>query len=508
MRPKLPTTNPFVRQVLSSRVYDVAQHTPLDFAKNLSKACGNSIYLKREDLQPIFSFKIRGAYNKISHLSAKQRQKGIICASAGNHAQGVAFSAQKLKIPAIIVMPRTTAEIKLNAVKQYGAKIILKGDTYTEAADYSLRLAKKMGKVFIHAFDDPLIIAGQGTIGHELIQDCPEMDYVFVPIGGGGLISGIARFIKALRPGVSIIGVEPEDSDAMSRSVSTGRRIRLKKVGTFADGVAVSQVGRLTLPLTRRFVDDFVTVSTDEICSAMKNIYEDTRTLVEPTGALAVAGLKKYSLNRKLKGKRLVAINTGANMNFDRLQFVAERTLTGEKKEALFAITIEEKPGALKDFCRRIIKDRNITEFNYRIMDRTAAHIFVGIGVNNEEAREKFCRLLKKQGFHFKDLTDNELAKNHIRHMVGGRSREAKNEVLYRFQFPERPKALANFLNKMSASWNISLFHYRSHGSDFGRVLVGLEIPKEDSKKFHHFLKLLNYSYTVETSNPAYQLFL
>ncbi|MDO8643761.1 MAG: threonine ammonia-lyase, biosynthetic [bacterium] len=492
----------------SSRVYDVARRTPLDLAKNLSRQLGNTIYLKREDLQPVFSFKIRGAYNKMVHLNSSQRKKGVVCASAGNHAQGVALSAQKLKIPATIVMPTTTPEIKIRAVRQYGVEVVVTGDSYDDAAHFAQQLARKKGKIFIHPFDDPLVIAGQGTIGHEILEKCPEVDFIFVPVGGGGLIAGVAAFIKAKRPGTKIIGVEPADSDAMARSVKAKRRVTLKEVGLFADGVAVKKVGKLSFDLTRRFVDGFITVSTDEICSAMKNIYEDTRTIVEPTGALAVAGLKKFIHQHPCQGKKIVAINSGANMMFERLQFVSERTLTGEKKEALFAITMDEKSGALKVFCKKVLGRKSITEFNYRLMDRQQAHLFVGVGTNHPEDKKHFCHLLKKLNYQYTDLTDNELAKLHVRHMVGGRCSAVKDEVLYRFEFPERPGALINFLDKMVGNWNISLFHYRSHGSDSGRVLVGFEIPKKDSKRFQKFLRILNYPYTEETDNPAYKLFL
>jgi len=496
------------KRILTSRVYDVATRSPLDYAKNLSQQLGNTILLKREDLQPVFSFKLRGAYNKIVHLSEQEKQAGVICASAGNHAQGVALAAEKLGINATIVMPVTTPLIKVRAVQQFGGEVILWGDSYSEAADYCAQLVAESGKTYIHPFDDALVIAGQGTIAHELLQDCPDVDYIFVPIGGGGLIAGIAAFIKQLKPETKIIGVEPYDSDAMRQSILQGERVVLPNVGIFADGVAVKQVGELTYELTKKYVDDFITVVTDETCSAIKSIYEDTRSIVEPAGALAVAGLKKYCIEKGITGKKMVAINSGANMNFTRLQFVAERTLTGEKSEALFAVKIPEKAGALKYFCETIVGDKNITEFNYRLRGTEDAHIFLGININQPQERAHIEQELEKHDFKCWDLTDNELAKSHIRHMVGGSSPSSQNEVLYRFQFPERPQALSHFLNSMTEHWNISLFHYRMHGGDFGRVLIGLEIPPEEKQEFQRFLEKLNYKYHEESDNPAYRLFL
>ena len=497
-----------LKQILTARVYDVAQRTPLDEAMNLSGAFDNSILLKREDLQPAFSCKIRGSYNKITHLSPAERKKGVICASAGNHAQGVALSAQKLSIPATVVMPVTTPQIKVKAVEQLGAEVILAGDSYLEAEAHCRELLAQTDRTFIHPFDDPLVIAGQGAVAREILEQCPDVDLVFCPIGGGGLIAGVAGFIKALRPEAKIIGVQPEDSSAMAQSLAAGERVALKEIGLFADGVAVKQVGVLMFQLVGAFVDEIVKVSTDQICSAIKRIYEDTRSIMEPAGALAVAGLKKYLPERGVKGKKLVAINSGANMNFDRQQFVAERTLTGEQREALFSVTIPEKPGSLRFFCENVVGDHSITEFNYRLSGRAAAHIYVGVSISHGGERRGFQKLMTDLGFENIDLTDNDLAKTLIRHMVGGKSPELRGEVLYRFEFPERPQALANFLGAMSESWNISLFHYRMNGGIFGRVLVGFEIPKGDEDKFEAFLDKLHYGYAEETGNPAYRMFL
>jgi threonine dehydratase len=405
-------------------------------------------------------------------------------------------------------MPETTPRIKVDAVQRFGAEVVLHGDSYSDAAAHCATLVQQTGMTFVHPFDDPLVIAGQGTIGHELLQQCPDLDAVFVPVGGGGLISGIAAYIKALHPDTRVIGVQPEDSQAMRASLKAGVRVALDHVGIFADGVAVKQVGEHTFAIARRFVDDIVTVTTDQICSAMKSIYEDTRSIMEPAGALGVAGLRQYLSQHPMEGKTLVAVNSGANMNFDRLQFVAERTLTGERREALFAVTIPEKPGALRFFCEHVVGERNITEFNYRLAGRGEAHIFVGVGVQSPEEKAGLEALLKQHGFAYLDLTDNDLAKEHVRHMVGGRSAATSGEVLYTFDFPERPRALRDFLAAMSGGWNISLFHYRMHGADFGRVLVGFEIPKGEEARFATFLKNLHYEYEEQTHNPAYRLFL
>lgn len=498
-----------LRLILTSCVYEAAVETPLEEATALSHALRNRVLLKREDLQPIFSFKLRGAYNKVAHLSDAEKTRGVIAASAGNHAQGVAFAARRLGLRATIVMPVTTPRIKVAAVKGLGAEVVLHGDNYSEAADYCQRLVSETGMTFIHPFDDELVIAGQGTVADELMrQSAGKLDAVFVPVGGGGLIAGMGAYLKALRPEVRVIGVEPADSDAMARSLEKGKRVTLDSVGIFADGVAVREVGGLTFDYCRRFVDEIIRVDTDEICSAIKSIYQATRSIVEPAGALGVAGLKKYVRERGVMGESLAAVNSGANMNFERLRYVAERTLIGEKQEALFAVTIPEEPGSLKRFCAEVVGDRNITEFNYRLAGRDLAHIFVGISVRNDEERLSFARELAEAGFENIDLTDNDLAKTHIRYMVGGRSPEVAREVLYRFWFPERPGALARFLGSMGADWNISLFHYRMQGGDFGRVLIGLEIPDGQEHGFRTFLQNLRYRYVEETGNSAYRLFL
>jgi threonine dehydratase len=433
----------------------------------------------------------------------------VIAASAGNHAQGVAFSARRLGIRAVIVMPVTTPRIKVAAVEGYGAEVVLHGDSYSDAAELCARLAGERNLTFVHPFDDELVIAGQGTVADELLrQSAGRLDAVFVPVGGGGLIAGIAAYLKALCPQVRVVGVEPFDSDAMARSLEAGRRVSLDSVGAFADGVAVREVGGLTFDLCRRFVDEIVRVDTDEICSAIRTNYQATRSIVEPAGALGLAGLKRYVRERGVTGQTLVAISSGANMNFERLRYVAERTFIGEGEEALFAVTIPEQPGSLKRFCSDVLGARNLTEFNYRLSGREEAHIFVGISTRDREERVAFGRLLEERGFRSVDLTDNELAKTHIRYMVGGRSRDAGDELLFRFWFPERPGALARFLERMGGSWNISLFHYRMQGGDYGRVLIGLEIPASEKAQLRGFLDGLGYRYVEETANPAYRLFL
>ncbi|MDT8441500.1 MAG: threonine ammonia-lyase, biosynthetic [Desulfuromonadales bacterium] len=498
-----------VRQILTSKVYEAAIETPLEEAPVLSRQLGNRILLKREDLQPVFSFKLRGAYNCIAHLSEEERARGVITASAGNHAQGVAFAGRKLGVATIIVMPVTTPAIKVEAVRGFGAEVILHGDNYSEAADHSAGLVARTGMTFIPPFDDELVIAGQGTIADELLrQSAGNIDAVFVPVGGGGLIAGIAGFLKALRPEIKVIGVQPDDSDAMARSLEAGRRVRLENVGIFADGVAVREVGKLTHAICRQHVDAMIRVDVDEICSGIKSVYQATRAIVEPAGALALAGLMKYVRERNCLGQSLVAINSGANMNFERLRYVAERTLIGEQKEALFAVTIPEQPGSLKRFCSEMFVERNITEFNYRLAARDAAQIFVGIATNGSEQRQAFRDDLVRGGFPCVDLTEDELAKTHVRYMVGGRSPVVVNERLFRFWFPERPGALARFLAAMGAEWNISLFHYRMHGGDFGRVLVGLEIPRDQEDQLTSVLANLGYRYVEETANQVYQLFL
>jgi threonine dehydratase len=498
-----------VRHILTSRVYEAALETPLDGAPQLSRSTGNRVLLKREDLQPVFSFKLRGAYNRIAHLSEEERRKGIITASAGNHAQGVAYSAMKLGIRAVIVMPRTAPEIKVNAVRNFGAQVVLHGDSYSEAAEHCQRLVAESAMTFVHPFDDELVIAGQGTIAVEILRQCRDkVDKIFVPIGGGGLVAGIAAYVKAISPETQVVGVEPLDSSAMAQSLEAGHRVALDSVGIFADGVAVKKVGSLTYSLCRRFVDEIVLVDTDEMCSAIKAIYQETRSIVEPAGALAVAGLVKYVNSRGTTGETLVAVNSGANMNFEGLSYVAERAQIGEKHEALFAVTIPERPGSLKRFCLEVVKERNVTELDYRLAGRDKAHILMGIAIRDGEERLAFSARMTRSGFANTDLTDNELAKTHVRHMVGGRSPEARREVLFRFWFPERTGALGAFLESMSESWNISLFHYRMQGGDYGSVLIGLEILAQEDAGFQRFLNKLGYHYHEETGNEAYRLFM
>ena len=497
-----------LHDILKSRVYDVARETPLDLAPRLSRRLSNEVLLKREDLQPVFSFKLRGAYNKIAHLREEEWARGIITASAGNHSQGVAFSARKLGLKATIVMPQTTPQIKVDAVRAMGAMVELSGDSYADAKTRCDALVKETGLTFIHPFDDPLVIAGQGTIGAEILRHSQDrLSAVFVPIGGGGLIAGIAGYIKSLRPDVKVIGVEPYESDAMFQSIQAGRRVRLDHVGIFADGVAVREVGELTFPIVQKTVDEIVRVSNDEICAAIKDIFDDTRTIMEPAGALSAAGLKAWVEREGVRDQSLVAVLSGANINFDRLRFVAERAEVGEAREALLAVTIPERAGAFREFCAAIGR-RVVTEFNYRLSGRRQAHIFVGVATQSRQDAAALAALLNASGYETVDLTDNEMAKLHVRHMVGGHAPEVRHERLCRFEFPERPGALTEFLDKLGGRWNISLFHYRNHGADFGRVLAGFEVEDKDLSEFRSFLEALGYPYTPETENPAYSFFL
>ena len=496
------------KEILKARVYDVAKRTPLDAAPFLSADSLNKIYIKREDLQPIFSFKIRGAYNRIAHLTAEQRQRGVICASAGNHGQGVALSAQRLQIPAWVVMPTTTPDIKIQAVARYGAQIVLAGDHYSQAYDHCQTLIESTGACMVHPFDDPLVIAGQGTVGKEIIEDCPQVDAIFVPVGGGGLLAGIASYIKHLAPEVKIYGVEPHDSDAMAKSIAAKDRIVLPHVGVFADGVAVKQVGGHPFVISQDLVDGFIQVSTDEICSAIHDIYRETRAIVEPAGALSWAGAKAFLKNTESTGLNVVTINSGANMNFQRLQFVAERAMTGAGRECLFAVRIKEKPGSLKDFCSNVLGNKSITEFNYRTNGTADAYILLGLSIQNTLDHETFAYRLHERGYVFEDLTENELAKEHVRHMVGGRAPKAIDEELYSFVFPERPGALSDFLAVISKRWNISLFHYRSHGADYGRVLTAFEVTSSERQEFELHLQKIGYPFRHETQNAAYKLLL
>lgn len=498
----------YLQRILTSRVYDVVQETPLHYASRLSQRLGNQVYFKREDLQPIFSFKLRGAYNRMAHLSDAERERGVITASAGNHAQGVAFSGQKLGIRTVIVMPATTPSIKVEACRARGAEIVLHGDSYSDAEAHAYQLQAEQQLTFVHPFDDPLVIAGQGTIGLELSQQVRAQSYyVFVPIGGGGLIAGISVFLKSINPAIKIIGVEPDDANAMIQSVARGERVTLSQVGIFVDGVAVRRVGEHTFDLTRTYVDDFVQVNTDDVCAAIRDVFEDTRAIQEPAGALAVAGMKRYVAQHGIQDATLVALTCGANLNFDRLQHIAERTEIGEHREALLAVTIPERPGAFKQFCRTIGM-RSITEFNYRYAPRPDAAIFVGIQLQHADERQTVIAQLEQAGYPVLDLTHNELAIVHLRHMVGGRAPEATDERLYSFEFPERPGALLRFLETMDESWNISLFHYRNHGSAHGRVLAGIQVPSADLPRFGDSLARLGYRHHDQSENPAYKLFL
>ena len=500
--------NHYLKRILTARVYDVARETELEPARQLSRRLGNQVLLKREDNQPVFSFKLRGAYNKMAHLSPEQRARGVICASAGNHAQGVALGSQRLGCRAVIVMPVTTPQVKVDAVRHLGGEVVLHGDSYNDAYDHALKVAEAEGLTFVHPFDDPDVIAGQGTIGMEILrQHEGPIDAVFVAIGGGGLISGVAAYIKAVRPEIRIIGVQTVDSDAMLQSVRAGRRVRLNDVGLFADGTAVKFVGEETFRVARELVDEFIVVDTDAVCAAMKDVFQDTRSILEPSGALAVAAVKQYVAREGCADRTFVAITCGANMNFDRLRFVAERAEVGEEREALFAVTIPEERGSFKRFCE-LIGPRSVTEFNYRISDERIAHIFVGLSTKTRGESAEIGALFAAQGFGAVDLTHDELAKTHLRHLVGGRSELARDERVFRFEFPERPGALMRFLSSMHPDWNISLFHYRNQGADYGRILVGIQVPAADGAAFSEFLDTLAYPFTEETDNPVYRLFL
>ncbi|MBX3609741.1 MAG: threonine ammonia-lyase, biosynthetic [Hydrogenophaga sp.] len=507
----------YLKKILTARVYDVAVESDLDTARALSRRLHNTVLLKREDQQPVFSFKLRGAYNKIAHLPADQLAKGVICASAGNHAQGVALSARKLGIRAVIVMPVTTPQLKIDAVKGLGGEVVLRGDSYSDAYTHAVELQQAQGLTFVHPFDDPDVIAGQGTIAMEILRQLQRLgsdrlDAVFVAIGGGGLISGVANYIKAVRPEVKVIGVQMTDSDAMMRSVAEQQRITLPDVGLFADGTAVKLVGEETFRIARELVDEYIAVDTDAVCAAIKDIFVDTRSIVEPSGAMAVAAVKQYVAKHKTKGQTYAAILCGANMNFDRLRFVAERAEVGEEREALFAVTMPEERGSFRRFCEVIGAlpgtARNVTEFNYRMHDDTRAHVFVGLTTSAKGESTRIAGQLRKHGFETLDLTHDELAKEHVRHLVGGRSPQVQDERLLRFVFPERPGALLKFLSLMQPNWNISLFHYRNQGADYGRILVGLQVPPGDNAAFADFLATLGYPCVEETDNPAYRLFL
>ena len=498
----------YLERILNARVYDVAQESPLEYAPNLSKRLDNKLLLKREDMQSVFSFKLRGAYNKMAQLPPDLLKQGVIAASAGNHAQGVALSASQLGTTAIIVMPVTTPLVKVDAVKSRGGKVVLHGDTYDDACAHAKELAKNKNLTFIHPFDDPDVIAGQGTIGMEILRQYQKpIDAIFIAIGGGGLIAGVAAYVKRLRPETKIIGVEPIDADAMSQSLQQGERVKLDNVGLFADGVAVKQVGVETFRLVQKHVDEIILVNTDDTCAAIKDVFEDTRSILEPAGALAIAGAKAYVEREGITAKTLVAVACGANMNFDRLRFVAERAELGERREAIFAVTIPEERGSFRKFCK-CLGSHNLTEFNYRIAGENQAHIFIGVQIQNRADGEKIADNLSENGFKAIDLTDDELAKMHLRHMVGGKSTLANNELLYRFEFPERPGALIKFLNSMSPNWNISLFHYRNNGSDYGRIAIGVQVAPSEIPDWQAFLDTLGYPYWNESNNPAYKLFL
>ncbi len=498
----------YLKRILDARIYDLVEETPIDDAPILSARLGNRVLLKREDLQPVFSFKLRGAYNKLLQLSEAECAAGVVAASAGNHAQGLALAAQKMGIKATIVMPRTTPQIKVDAVRSRGARVVMQGDTYDEASEHAHRLVAERGMVYVHPFDDPDVIAGQGTVGVEILRQHPgPLAALFVPVGGGGLCAGIATYVKYVRPEIKIFAVEADDSACLAAAMAAGRRVRLKEVGLFADGTAVAQIGEETFRLLKSRIDGVITVSVDEICAAIKDIYDDTRSIAEPAGALAVAGLKKYVARGGHRDQTLLAIDSGANINFDRLRYIAERTESGERREAVLAVTIPEQRGSFRRFCHALSR-RNVTEFNYRYADAGEAHIFVGIAVASDADRMALLDDLRGRGYAVVDMTDNEMAKLHIRHMVGGRAPDIDDEVVYLFEFPERPGALANFLDKLGGRWNISMFHYRNHGAAYGRVLVGMQVPVAARGEVPQFLDVLHYRYHEETGNDAYRFFL
>ena len=506
----------YFEKILQAQVYEVAKKTPLEKAKNLSRRLGNNIYLKREDLQEVFSFKIRGAYNKMRYLSKYQLKRGVIASSAGNHAQGVALSALRLNTNATIVMPLTTPLVKVNAVKELQAEVILFGENYDDSHTEALRLSEDRELTFIHPFDDIDVIAGQGTIGMEIISQLTDPpNSVYIAVGGGGLIAGVSAYIKHLWPNVKIIGVEPKDADAMTRSLKENKIVELEKIGLFADGVAVKRIGVRTFEIAKKYVDKMITVNTDEICAAIKDVFEDTRSILEPAGALSIAGMKKDIDSSNISNKDLVAIACGANMNFERLRFVAERAELGENQETMLAVEIPEKPGSLIDLCK-LLKTRNLTEFSYRMSNSLSAQIFIGLEVYGKIDKNNLINDFKKSKYQFIDISDDELSKNHLRHMVGGRLPsnifKTKNkdyiELLYRFEFPERPGALMGFLKNMQPNWSISIFHYRNHGADVGRIVIGVLIDKKEIKNWYEFIDLLGYKYWDETNNQTYNLFL
>lgn len=504
----------YLERILRARVYDVAIETPMDHAPMLSRRYGNALYIKREDLQPVFSFKLRGAYNKIASLDSASRKAGVIAASAGNHAQGVALAGQKLGIRTLIVMPCTTPEIKIKAVQQRGGETLLHGDSYDEAYEYAKRLGLEQKLTFVHPYDDPEVIAGQGTIGMELLRQIRhyrpfdgDVHAIFVPVGGGGLIAGIAAYVKFVRPDIKVIGVEPDDADCLNQALQAGERVILKQVGLFADGVAVKQVGAEPFRIAQHYVDGVITVNTDEICAAIKDIFDDTRSVAEPAGALGIAGMKKYIEQTGISNQCLIAIESGANINFDRLRHVAERAQMGEQRELLLAVTIPEQPGSFLSFCETLGR-RGITEFNYRYFDCQAAQVFLGVeisGTGND--RDKLIQQLSEAGYTVTDMTGNDLAIDHIRYMVGGHAPKLPDEVVYSFEFPERPGALLKFLAAMGGRWNISLFHYRNHGAAYGRVLIGLQVAPAERLQFRTFLESMAFTWRDETDNPAYRMF-